>query len=122
MPDPIPSSLRAVRRLSGLSVEYRRGSLRVPLRAIPGKTEEETADAYGARTVHRFEDWIVEASDLAGADGQAITPEAGDTIQRETPAGTSTYQVTPPDPNRPPWRAIDQAGLWLRIHTQQIET
>ena len=120
-PSSILSSLRAVRRLRGQSVTYRRGSLRVALRAIPGRSEVETADSYGAPTVHRFKDYILERADLAGTDGQQLEPRAGDSIDKETPDGTVTYQVTSPDETNPPWRAVDDSdGLWIRIHAQQI--
>lgn len=119
--DPIPSSLRVARRLRGQSITYRRAdSLRVPLRAIKGTTEVETADSYGAMTVIRFADWILERSDLVGTDGQPIEPAAGDEIDQETPGGTNTYQVTPTDTTAPPYRDVDEAGKWVRIHSQEI--
>lgn len=120
MADPIRSSLRAMRRLRGRQVTFRRGSLEVPLIAVPGQTRQDISDGYGAATVHRFEDWIIERSDLAGTDGKQLTPLVGDEILRETPTGQAIYQVAEPDQNTPAWRAVDTDGYWIRIHTQYI--
>lgn len=122
MPDSTQLSLSRQRRISGVPIVYRRGEIAIPLVAIPGASHQTIENTHGVLTTHRFEDWLVEAADLAQPEGEPLTPAIGDQVRRETPHGLHAYEVTEPDPATPAWRAVDTDGYWIRIHTHFIGT
>ncbi len=119
MADATDRSLRDLRTLQGIAVTYCSGTLRIPLTAVPARTVVEGSDQSGAVTTARLRDWLLAAEDLVD-DTDLLTPASGDWIEHAIGSRTVTYQVTRPTLEEPPYREIDPAGTWLRIHSQKV--
>jgi hypothetical protein len=104
--------------MAGVDVVYRREAGAVGLRMVPGKSEQETADAYGSVTRVKLQDFLCRAADLV--IGVALTPERGDLIERTIRGKTYTYEVVP-DAGDEVFEAPDQDGNRFRIHTKLVK-
>ncbi|NLG44785.1 MAG: hypothetical protein GX547_16205 [Phycisphaerae bacterium] len=104
----------ALHRAAGEPITYRRGEALVSLTAVRGQSEFDPLDPAGVAITSHTTDWLVQRADLA-ADGELLTPAAGDTI--EDAAGVR-YDVRRPDGEKP-YRYSDHAATRLRIHSQR---
>ena len=102
--------------VAGVEVIYQRGSDWVKLLAVQGQSKFRIG---GVETfaLSRTRDWILRAEDLVLA-GQQTEPRRGDTITVDVGNKRLTYSVTrPDDAKEQPFRYVDHAGMYIRVHT-----
>jgi len=111
---------RTRRQLAGVRIEYRRGSTRLELVAVPARTAYETT---GDITVVEYTDadWLIEADALV-IDGVKTTPTDSDQVRPlEGPGRGSVFRVMAPDGGRG-WRYVDPYEKEIRVQTQRIQS
>lgn len=118
----LSGAMNVVRNQRGVEAVYRRsGTFEVPLTVVAASTRMEADEGDGLTVDVRKRDWLVRASDLRAGD-QAITPAVGDLIVVTLPGGPQeTWQVVPISGEKH-YRAMDESGRELRIHSQLVNS
>jgi len=105
---------------SGMSgtVTYARGEDTVDVAATKGETLFEIDTGGAAIQTYHALDFIVRTSELV-FDGEAVTPESGDTITETDGDVTRTFRVSVPGSEQC-FRYTDPHRKGIRIHTKEI--
>jgi hypothetical protein len=113
----ISSGQRLISKSAGVSVIYSDGMNWVRLIAVPGKTDFQLSDDFGAISQFRSRDYLVEAADLI-LNEVVIEPQRGHTITEQIGDEIHTYEVSRPDGDEQPWRWSTTDHKRIRIHTK----
>lgn len=105
---------------AGELVQYRRGTQRVDLTAVPLDVEPELLEVEGYGLRAKVLDWLVAAADLV-LDGVRTEPAAGDRIVRTSAGGQQTYEVAPLGEDAAA-RAADPHGVHWRVHGRLVSS
>ena len=103
---------------AGEKITYRRGTQSVVVSAVPGETEFEEFGSEGEfRAQIKYTDWLIKPGCLK-FDGQPITPERGDEIERKD---GERFHVLPGNQNAT-WRWANAHRTHYRIHSLRVES
>lgn len=111
---------KSLKRLSGVSVTYRRGESSLSVVATIGQTTRNQNRTDDVVTKFTTRDYLIDASELV-LDDERFEPQDGDQIEESFPDGTTRIYEALPLGNEPSSRFSDRHCLTYRIHTELIE-
>ena len=114
----IQQAFAGLQAVAGLQITYATPAGNVGLRAVPGQSTFEIADADGGIIESQSRDYILLASELV-IGGAAVIPARGHSVTEIAGDGfTYVYEVNRPDGGEQPWRYSDSSRQRLRVHTR----
>lgn len=114
----LAAAAKTLRRISGVSVTYRRGAASVELTATPADTTLELSQGDGSLIRLEARDWLITAAELV-LDDVPIEPARGDTIEETVGEKVLKYKILDL-PGVSGWRWSDEHRVSFRIHTKLV--